>query len=110
MNIKRIIREELLREQLLCTLVSPKGHGEDGYMSNGEALSLINRIQTSAGEIKDPRKAAMFKQTLSQFRHDITNADTNNDNVDTYLHKLRDLVGCYGLSNRDNTNPEDFDF
>lgn len=110
MNIKKIIKEELLREQLLCTLVSPKGHGAGGYMSNGEALALINRIQISAGEIKDPKKSAIFKQTLSQFRHDITNADTNNDNVDTYLHKLRDLVGCYGLTNQDNTNKEDFDF
>jgi len=111
MNIRRIIKEQLLKEQLLCHLVSPRGHGKGGYMSNGEALALINRIQTSAqGEIHDPKKQEMFRQTIAQFKHDITDADTNNDNVDTYLHKLRDIVGCYSLETKDNSNPEDFDF
>jgi len=109
MNIRRIIKEELLKEQLLCHLVSPNGSGKGGYMSNDQALSLINRIEQSAkSEIKDKNKLTQFKNIIQQFRHDIKNADTNNDNVDTYLHKLRDLVGCYGLSNSDENNKEDF--
>lgn len=110
MNLRRIIKEELLKEQLLCKLISPIGRGKGGYMSNGEALSLINRIESGVGEIKDPKKLMMFKKTIEQFKQDINNIDTNNDTIDTNLHKLSDLVGCYRLSNKDNTNPKDFDF
>ena len=109
MNIKRIIKEELLKEQLLCHLVSPIGNGKGGYMSNSQALSLIDRIEQGAkSEIKDKNKMTQFMSTIKQFRHDIKNADTNNDNVDTYLHKLRDLVGCYNLSDSDENSKEDF--
>lgn len=111
MNIRKIIKEELLKEQVLCHLVSPKGSGHGGYMSNDEALSLINRIERSGtSEIKDKGKLSQFKNTLSQFRNDIKRVDTNNDTVDTYLHKLRDLVGCYNLSTTDEKDSRDFDF
>jgi hypothetical protein len=111
MNLRRIIKEELLKEQLLCKLISPLGSGKGRYISNDEALNLITRIEYSAkGEIKDPKKLMMFKKSMEQFKQDINNIDTNNDTVNTNLHKLRDLIGCYGLSNTDNANPKDFDF
>lgn len=91
--------KKLLKEQLVCHLISPRGSGEGGYMSNSEAFNLINKIeQGGRSEIKDPNKLSSFLNTLKQFRHDIKNADTNLDTVDTYLHKLRDLVGCYNLT------------
>ena len=97
-TLKKIIKEELLKEQILCHLVSPKGHGEGGYISNEEALNLIDKIEYGGKkEIKDPSKLQQFNKTIQQFRQDINGTDTNNDTVDTYLHKLRDLVGCYSL-------------
>jgi len=109
MSLKKIIREELLREQLLCHLISPRGTGKGGYISNKDALSLINKMEQSAkSEIKDQKKLTQFNITIQQFKNDITNVDTNNDSVDTYLHKLRNLFGCYNLSNSDGKNKEDF--
>lgn len=93
--LKKIIKEELLKEQIVCHLVAPKGKGNGGYMSNEEALDLINKIQLGGRkEIHDPRIWSKFVETLSDFRQNIKNIDTNNDTVDTYLHKLRDLIGC----------------
>ena len=109
MNIRRIIKEELLKEQLLCHLVSPRGNGKGGYIPNDQTLSLIDRIEQSGNsEIKDRHKLTQFKSTIQQFKQSIKTTDTNNDNVDTYLHKLRDLVGCYNLSNSDENSKEDF--
>ena len=97
-KLRKIIKEELLKEQILCHLISPKGNGEGGYMSNDEALKLIDRIEVGGRkEIRDPEKLSQFLKTIQQFRNDIDHVDTNNDTVDTYLHKLRDLVGCYSL-------------
>ena len=97
MNIKRIILE-----QILCHMVSPKGTGEGGYVSNQEALKLISDIEKqSENEVKDPKKKEEFKKVIKQFRRDITNVDTNNDTIDTYLHRLRDIIKCYSLGNYD---------
>jgi hypothetical protein len=96
--LKKIIKEELLKEQILCHLVSPIGSGKGGYIPNEEALNLINKIEFGGKkEIKDPYKLKQFNKTIQQFRKDINGTDTNNDTVDTYLHKLRDLIGCYSL-------------
>ena len=97
-KLRKLIKEELLKEQILCHLVSPKGNGEGGYIPNEEALNLIDRIEDGGKkEIKDPSKLKQFIKTIQQFRQDIDGIDTNNDTVNTYLHKLRDLVGCYSL-------------
>jgi hypothetical protein len=97
MNVKRIILE-----QILCHLVSPKGTGEGGYISNKEALNLIRKIEDqSEKEIKDPKKKEEFNKVIQQFKKDINNIDTNNDTVDTYLHRLRDIIKCYSLGNYD---------
>ena len=97
-KLRKIIKEELLKEQILCHLISPKGNGEGGYIPNDEALELIDKIESGGkAEIKDPSKLKQFLKTIQQFRSDVDHIDTNNDTVDTYLHKLRDLVGCYSL-------------
>jgi hypothetical protein len=96
--LKKIIKEELLKEQILCHLISPKGGGNGGYMENGEAIELINKIWLSGKqEIKDSKKLIQFKSTIDNFRKDVNGVDTNNDTVNTYLHKLRNLIGCYSL-------------
>lgn len=93
MNVKRIILE-----QILCHIVSPKGTGGGGYISNKEALNLIRKIEDqSEKEIKDPKKRMEFDKVIQQFKKDINNIDTNNDTVDTYLHRLRDIIKCYSL-------------
>ena len=111
MNIKNIIRKELLREQVACREVSPRGKGKGGYISNEELLKFIDKIEIDG--LKDfknnPKKLEMFKNTLKNFRRDVKVVDTNLDTVDTYLHKLRDLFNCYDLSNKDNTT-EDYLF
>lgn len=108
-NIKNIIKKELLREQVACREVSPKGNGKGGYISNEELLKFIDKIEVDGYKDfkNNPKKLQMLKNTLKSFRRDVKNVDTNLDTVDTYLHKLRDLFNCYGLSNNDNT-PEDF--
>ena len=98
MNIKKIIKEELLKEQVVCHLISPRGNGNGGYMSNEETLELIKKIwESGRKEITDKSKLQTFRKTLQNFKKDIIRVDTNNDTIDTYLHKLRDLVGCYSL-------------
>jgi len=81
------------------------------YMSNEEALDMINKIQVQGRkEIHDPKILAQFVETLSQFRESIKNTDTNNDNVDTYLHKLRELLKCYDISHDADNSSQDFVF
>ena len=38
------------------------------------------------------------------------NVDTNNDTVDTYLHKLRELLKCYNLDGDTDNSTKDFVF
>ena len=89
----------LLNEQVLCHLVSPlsnrtNGYGT-GYISNEEANALIDKIERSSEmEIKDPNILKRFKETIQEFRREIKDIDTNNDTIDTNLHKLRDLINC----------------
>ena len=91
-------------------MISPPGHERGNYISNEEALSLIDKIQIQGRrEIQDQKVLAQFIKTLSDFRQDIKNIDTNNDTFNTYLHKLRTLLNCYGIENTDNSS-EDFVF
>lgn len=79
----------------LCKLVSPKGRGKGGYISNEDAAKLINQLEFgSSKHIKDPKKLKEFRKIIEQFESDIKKSDTNLDTIDTYLHKLRSLVGC----------------
>lgn len=105
------LSEGLIKEQqITCQMVSPKPKGGGNYISNEEALDLIDKIQIQGRkEIHDPKILAQFIKTLSDFRHDIKGVDTNNDTFDTYLHKLRTLLNCYGMETKDNS-PEDFVF
>jgi len=105
-KLEYVHKDRGLTEQVACHEVAPKGHGEGGYMSNEEALSLIDRIAGDRNKIKDPKKLQMFDKTISDFRHDIKIADTNLDTVDTYLHKLRTLFNCFNLETPDN-KPKD---
>jgi hypothetical protein len=111
MNLKKIIKKELLKEQqVTCKMVSPKPRGGGNYISNEEALELIDNIQLQGRkEIRDQKILSQFISTLSEFRNNIKNVDTNNDTVDTYLHKLRTLLKCYGMETIDNSS-EDFVF
>lgn len=99
MNIKRIIKEELLTEQLVCHLISPTN--KNGYITNEEAFKLIDKIERSAEMNKTVLKTQFqidqFKKTIQQFKNDIKGIDTNNDTIDTYLHKLRTLFNCFSL-------------
>lgn len=105
------LNENLLKEQqITCQMVAPKPKGGGNYMSNEEALTLIDKIQIQGRkEIHDQKILAQFIKTLSDFRHDIKGVDTNNDTLDTYLHKLRTLLKCYNLETKYNS-PEDFVF
>ena len=100
MNIRKIIKEELLTEQLVCHLISPTGK-KSTYVSNEEALNLIDKIERSAEmnktALKNQFQRNQFKKTIQQFRDDIKGIDTNNDTIDTYLHKLRTLLNCFSL-------------
>jgi len=102
MNIRKIIKEELLTEQLVCHLISPTGR-KNTYISNEEAFNLIDRIVRSANMnktvLKNERTVQQFNKTIQQFRSDIKGIETNNDTVDTYLHKLRTLLSCFNLEN-----------
>lgn len=107
----RGLSENLLKEQIVCHLVSPRGKGKGGYMSNEEALDMIDKIQVEGRkEIHDPQLWVKFVETLSEFRQNIKGVDTNNDTVDTYLHKLRELLKCYNLTGAKDNSPEDFVF
>lgn len=91
-------------------MVSPKSKDGGNYMSNQEVIELIDKIQVQGKkEIHDPKILAQFVKTLSNFRHDINGVDTNNDTMDTYIHKLRTLLKCYDMETVDNS-PEDFIF
>jgi len=105
------LKENLLKEQqIICQMISPKPKSGGNYISNKEALELIDKIQIQGRkEIHDQKVLAQFVKTLSDFRHDIKGIDTNNDTVDTYIHKLRTLLNCYGMETLDNS-PEDFVF
>jgi hypothetical protein len=107
----RNLGESVVKEQqVICKMISPKGHERGNYMSNQEALELINKIQVSGRKkIQDPKILAQFVKTLSDFRNNIKNVDTNNDTIDTYIHKLRTLLNCYGMETMDNS-PKDFVF
>lgn len=90
--------KNILSEQILCHLISPKGKGKGGYMENEEALVLIEKIKNEGdSEIKDPKKLEEFNNTIEKFKSDIIRVDTNLDTIDTYLHRLRDIVGCFNL-------------
>lgn len=107
----RGMSEGLLKEQMVCHLVSPRGNGKGGYMSNEEALKMIDKIQIEGRkEIHDPQIWSKFVETLSEFRQSIKNVDTNNDTVDTYLHKLRELLKCYNLDGGLDNSKKDFVF
>ena len=105
------LNEGLLKEQqITCQMISPSGHERGNYISNEEALSLIDKIQIQGRkEIHNQKVLARFIETLSAFRHDIKSIDTNNDTFNTYLHKLRTLLNCYGIETKDNST-EDFVF
>jgi hypothetical protein len=105
------LNEGLIKEQqITCQMVSPKPKGGGNYMSNEETLEMIDKIQIEGRkEIHDPKVLAQFIKTVSDFRQDIKGIDTNNDTVDTYLHKLRTLLNCYGMESLENS-PEDFVF
>jgi hypothetical protein len=107
----RNLGEGLIKEQqVTCQMISPKPKGGGNYMSNQEALELMNTIQVQGRkEIHDPKILAQFVKTLSDFRQNIKDVDTNNDTLNTYLHKLRTLLNCYGMETKDNS-PEDFVF
>lgn len=107
----RNLGEGLIEEQqLTCKMVSPKSKDGGNYMSNQEALELIDKIQIQGRkEIHDPEILTQFVKTLSNFRDDINGVDTNNDTMDTYIHKLRTLLKCYDMETVDNS-PEDFIF
>jgi hypothetical protein len=107
----RNLEEGLIKEQqITCKMVSPKSKDGGNYMSNQEALELIDKIQLQGRkEIHDPKILAQFVKTLSDFRRDIKGVDTNNDTMDTYIHKLRTLLNCYGMETIDDS-PEDFVF
>jgi len=97
MNIKKIIREVIEDNSKidLCKLVSPKGTGKGGYMSNEEAAKLINHLEFNSDKhFKDPKKLEEFKSVIEKFESDIKRTDTNLDTIDTYLHKLRTIAGC----------------
>ena len=102
MDIRRIIKEELLTEQLVCHLISPTNR-RNPYISNEEAFDLINKIVRSANMnktvLRDEKTTQQFNKTIQQFRHDIKGINTNNDTVDTYLHRLRTLLNCFNLEN-----------
>jgi hypothetical protein len=107
----RDLSENLLKEQMVCHLISPRGKGKGGYMSNEEALNMINKMQIEGRkEIHDPQIWAKFVETLSEFKQNIKNVDTNNDTVDTYLHKLRELLKCYNLDGDIDNSTKDFVF
>ena len=105
------LNENVLKEQqITCQMVAPKPKGGGNYMSNKEALALIDKIQIQGRkEIHDQKILAQFIKTLSDFRHDIKVVDTNNDALDTYLHNVRNMLKCYDLETKDNS-PEDFVF
>jgi hypothetical protein len=91
-------------------MISPKTKGGGNYMSNEEALEMIDKIQIQGRkEIHDPKVLTQFIKTVSDFRQDIKGIDTNNDTLNTYLHKLRTLLNCYGMESLENP-PEDFVF
>jgi hypothetical protein len=97
MNIKKIIREVINNKSYtdVCDMVSPRGHGKGGYMSNEEALNLINKIKLGKEKhIKNPIKLKQFEQVIQNFESDIKRLDANLDTIDTYLHKLRTILGC----------------
>lgn len=111
MNIKKIIREvidnnpyydfmdyddDITSENLdLCKLVSPRGSSAGGYMSNEEAINLINRIKLSGDKhLTGSKKIIEFNKVIEDFKKQIIQVDTNLDTIDTYLHKLRDIVNC----------------
>jgi hypothetical protein len=89
------LNEGLLKEnQIICKLVSPKPR-KGNYISNQEALELFENIQSQGqSEIADPKVLEKFNSTIEQFKQDINRLEINNDTVDTYLHKLRTLLGC----------------
>lgn len=89
------INEGLLKEQqITCRLVSPTSkHGK--YIPNESLKKLVNKIQTQGeNEIGDLKILEKFNETINQFRKDIDYLEINNDTVNTYLHKLRTLLGC----------------
>lgn len=107
----RDLNENLLKEQMACHLISPRGKGKGGYMSNQEALDMINKIQIQGRkEIHDPETLSKFVETVSDFRQSIKNIDTNNDTIDTYLHKLRELLKCYDIDSGIDAQGKDFVF
>ena len=84
----------LKEQQITCKLVSPKP-SKGNYISNQEALELFENIQSQGqSEIVDPKVLKKFNSTIEQFKQDINRLEINNDTVDTYLHKLRTLLGC----------------
>lgn len=104
----RDLSEGILKEQLACKLISPVGHGLGGYVDNDEALKMVDKIQIQGRkEIHDPETLSKFIETISEFREAIKKIDTNNDTVDTYLHKLRELLKCYDINNN---SPKNFVF
>lgn len=107
----RNIGEGLIKEQqITCKMISPKGNTRGNYISNDQALELIDKIQVQGREeIHDVDMLQKFIETLSDFRHDLKHSDTNNDTTNTYIHKLRTLLKCYDMETVDNS-PEDFIF
>lgn len=97
------LNEGLIKEQqITCKMISPKSKSGKNYIDNKEALTLIDEIQVQGREeIRDPKVLERFIKTLSDFRHDIKGVDTNNDTIDTYLHKLRTLLKCYNIETMD---------
>jgi len=108
----RDLNESLINEQqITCQMTSPKPKGGGNYISNEEALDMIDKIQVQGRkEIHDQEILAKFIETLSEFRQNIKSIDTNNDTIDTYLHKLRELLKCYNIENSTDNLPEDFVF